>query len=207
MPKCKNCKIPFEARYPMQSCCSAVCAIQYAKDNPKLIKKVERDSFNSWKKEVREKHRTHGDYENLLQTEINTIVRLIDAGHNCISCQKPPKKKNAGHYHSVGSNNSLRYHLFNIWLQDEHCNGYQSSNRSGYDKGLKELFGFGFWLNINEGIVRQYPFIKLSIPELKEKIVIARQIAKELTAAGKTFTTQERIELRKEYQERIGIYT
>lgn len=207
MPKCRNCKIPFEPRYALQSCCSATCAIQYAKDNPKLVKKVERDSFNSWKKEVKEKHMTHGDYESLLEDEIRAIVRLIDKGHLCMSHQGKCKKANAGHYHSKGHNNSLRYHLFNIWLQCESCNSYQSSNRSGYDKGLKELFGFEFWLNINEGIVNRYPFIKLSIPELKDKIAIAKQIVKELTAADKTFTTQQRIDLRKELQERIGIYT
>lgn len=206
MPRCKHCKKNYERQYPMQVACSISCAIEL-KNNKDELRKAERREFQSYKKAVNEKHMTHGDYESLLEDEIRAIVRLIDKGHLCISHPGKCKKANAGHYHSKGHNNSLRYHLFNIWLQCESCNSYQSSNRSGYDKGLKELFGFEFWLNINEGIVRQHPFIKLSIPELKEKIVIARQIVKELTAAGKTFTTQERIELRKEYQERIGIYT
>ena len=191
----------------MQSHCSIHCAIEDVKNNPKIVKKVERDSFNSWKKEVKEKHKTHGDYESLLQDNINLIVRLIDYGHPCISHDGMCKKENAGHYHAIGGNNSIRFHLFNNWKQCEHCNSYQSSNRSGYDKGLKALFGFDFWLYVNEGIVRDYPYIKLSIPELKEKIAIARQIIKELESDKQVYSVQERIDLRRRYNERIGVYT
>jgi hypothetical protein len=193
----------------MQSCCSAVCAIQYAKDNPKLVKKVERDSFNSWKKEVKEKHRTHGSYENELQPLINKIVRLIDYGNPCISCYRPiaHKKHDAGHYHSVQSNNSIRFNLLQEFSQCTQCNDNKGSNRSGYDKGLKETFGFDFWLYVNEGIVRDYPFVKLSIPELKEAIQIAKQVVKELESDKTTRTAEERLSERKKINQLIGIYT
>jgi len=157
-------------------------------------------------KRLKEKNITHGDYEGMLQTEINTIVRLIDKGHVCMSHGKHGKKINAGHYHSIGSNNSLRFNLENIWLQCESCNGYKGSNRSGYDKGLVETYGQTYFLRINQDIVREYPLVKMSIPELKEKIVIAREIVKELKAADNIFSTDERIEYRKFYNKQIGIY-
>ena len=75
------------------------------------------------------------------QTIFNAFIRLRDAGNVCISCQKPPRKKNAGHYLSRGAHPELRFHPLNCHLQCEHCNSFKSGNQSLYRKNLIEKIG------------------------------------------------------------------
>ena len=52
------------------------------------------------------------DWNKKAQTKINLIVRLIDKGSFCHSTKKPLNDKfDAGHFYSVGSNNSIRFFL------------------------------------------------------------------------------------------------
>lgn len=148
----------------------------------------------------------HSDYENILQQLINKIVRLIDQGNPCISHNGMGKKINAGHYHSVGSNNSLRFNLFNIFSQCEGCNNFKGSNRTGYDEGLKKLFGFDEWLYINEGILLKYREVKLSVPELKEAITKCKEIIVKLQKDKSIRSPEERLQMRYELNRQIGIY-
>jgi hypothetical protein len=206
MPKCKACKKAFNPQYPKQACCSIRCAIELSKIKDE-VQKQEMRHVREWKKAKKTEHKKHGHYESDLQTEINAIIRIIDKGQYCISHQGPGKKINAGHYHSVGANNSIRFNLLNIWLQCESCNGYKSSNRSGYDVGLVAIFGQDHWLYINQGIVRDYPIIKMSIPELIEKTKLARSIKNRLLANPPLIMSDEdRWRIREEINEEIGIY-
>ena len=156
----------------------------------------------------------HGDYENLLQDEINRIVRLIDYGQNCISCGKKIStsgydstgKPQASHRFSVGSNNSLRFNLYINHCGCYRCNVQLSGNPDGYDDGLNAVYGKEYF-ELVHGQKLIYPLVKLSIADLKEKIVTAREIVRELKSVGLTYSQEERIQLRKEYNERIGIYT
>jgi MoaA/NifB/PqqE/SkfB family radical SAM enzyme len=75
------------------------------------------------------------------QREFNLYVRVRDAGMPCISCQKPPKKKNAGHYKSVGAYPELRFHPFNNNLQCEHCNSWKSGDPIRYRQNLIKKIG------------------------------------------------------------------
>jgi len=206
--KCKACKKPFTPFNSLQVVCGPSCAALLVKHAPEEANKAVRAMDRKWVKDTRQKHKEndHGYHEKLLETEINTIVRLIEKDQLCISHGKPPLKRNAGHYHSVGANNSIRFHLENIWLQCESCNGPKGSNRSGYDKGLVDTFGQEYFLRINQDIVRMYPLVKLSIIELQDAIKIARQIVKELTKLDMVYSNEMRVRLRKEYNKRIGIY-
>jgi hypothetical protein len=75
------------------------------------------------------------------QVIFNGFIRLRDYGHICISCQKPPKKKNAGHYLSRGAHPELRYHPLNCHLQCEHCNSFKSGNQVLYRINLINKIG------------------------------------------------------------------
>ena len=83
-------------------------------------------------KAAKEGLKTRGDYAKEAQTDFNKFIRFRDSGLNCISCDKPPKKKNAGHYRSVGAAPELRYEELNCHLQCEHCNTHLSSNAIEY---------------------------------------------------------------------------
>jgi len=201
--KCVSCKEKFTPQANTQICCSPFCAYEYVKKQ----KTKEADKiWNAEKKELKESLKNKSDYEKDLQKEINTIIRLIDKGSFCHSTKKPLNEKfDAGHFFSVGSNNSIRFNLFNIYAQSVYANQYLSGDQINFLNVLSEVYGKEhkeYVLSL-KGI---YSYIKLSIEDLREKIIIARQIVKELKAIDLSYSTKVRIELRKKYNERLGIY-
>jgi hypothetical protein len=71
----------------------------------------------------------------------NKWIRHRDKGLNCISCDKPPKKANAGHYFSQGGHSNVRFNEDNVHLQCEHCNSYLSGNLLNYRIGIEKRIG------------------------------------------------------------------
>jgi len=138
MPKgwrlCKNCGESFEKKRPLQAACSIQCSWEWAR---KLKEKKEKREWTSRKKELIEKTKTLTDYKKDLQTVFNKFIRSRDKDQPCISCQNPePKKKNAGHYKSVGSHPELRFEELNCHSQCEYCNTFLHSNTIEYRKNL-----------------------------------------------------------------------
>ena len=116
MPRCKVCREKFEPKFFLQkSCLKAECVLEYSKQDKAKKWKVE-------KKFRKEALKTRSDHLNELQVIFNKWIRLRDKGNNCISCNKPAKKENAGHYRSVGSCPELRLEPLNVHLQCEYCN-------------------------------------------------------------------------------------
>lgn len=155
-------------------------------------------------KEKKEKLKTLSDFKNDLQKEINTIVRLIDNGWGCIATGTKNGKMNAGHYISVGSNDTIRFHLENIWLQSEHSNQYKSGDTLRYQEGITLLYGKEYLNRLNS--LKSIPPIKLTKEEIKDKISIARGIIKWLKLQDRMFTKEERISMRSEFNSQLGIY-
>ncbi len=134
---CKYCK----KRHPVDSSlhlpggffCSFSHAIKWAND------RVEKTRLLAQARDIKKRKsalKTKGDWMREAQTEFNKFIRLRDQDDNCISCQQPPKKKNAGHYRSVGSCPELRFNELNVHLQCEYCNTFLSSNAIEYRKNL-----------------------------------------------------------------------
>jgi len=123
--KCKVCKEPFKPFNSLAKVCSPHCALKLVRlNNEKAIKKDMR--------ERKKKLKTKSQWAKEAQTIFNQYIRERDKNENCISCQKPPRKRNAGHYKSVGAFPELRFHPLNCHLQCEHCNTYKSGNQSEY---------------------------------------------------------------------------
>jgi hypothetical protein len=169
-------------------------------------KKETKKSENAFKNTLKENIKTLSDYQKELQKEINTIVRLIDKGFQCISTGKPLNDKfDAGHLFSVGSNPTLRFNLLNIYAQSVYANQYLSGDQINFIKGIEENYGNGL-KSIVMRLKSDYNTIKLSKEDLKEKIIIARSIVKHLKLENKIYNSVERIELRKKYNKMLGIY-
>lgn len=205
---CKVCKVKFEqkkfnVRYCLQTDECIKAFNQWVKDEKE---KANKRKWQKEKKELKERIKTKSDYEKDLQKEINTIVRLIDKDTFCHSTKKPLNAKfDAGHVMSCGSNPTIRFNLFNIYAQSVYANQYLSGDQINFLNVLSEVHG----LEHKEYVLSlksRYKLIKLSIKDLKEKIQIARQIVKELKAVNLTYSAKVRLELRKEYNNRIGIY-
>jgi len=200
--KFKGCQKEFEKLRPLQSTCSVQCALNHSKD---LKSAKEKKDWRKKKAELKEQIISLSAYKKLLQVVINKIAREIDFCQPCISCGNPkPKKKNAGHYHSVGANPSVRFNLMNIYLQCEHCNSYLSGNLINYSKNLQETFGVDLFEYINFGIIAEYPVLKTSKEEVKEAIKRAKEFNKTLT--NERLDKDDRIALRKAANKFIGLY-
>ena len=199
--RCKVCQTVFEPKQFLQATCDYKCAIEYSKilkaNNIKL-------EWKKTKSDLKDKLKTISSYKNDLQKEINTIVRLIDKGHGCIATGSKDGKKNAGHYISVGSNDTLRYHLENIWIQSEHSNMWKSGDTLRYQEGIVSLYGKEYLEHLNA--LKSIKPIKLSIDEVKEKISICRGIIKWLKLQDRIFSNEERLDLRLKFNKEIGIY-
>lgn len=201
---CKQCKRKFEQKQPLQYVCSLECSIDYAKE---LEEKRQNKEFKTYKKEIKEKHKTISQYKKDLEKEINLIVRLIDKDKPCMMCGNPEMKRvNACHYHSVGANDTLRFNLFNIWAGCHKCNGELGGNITGYDIQLIEKYGREKWEYVKFSLTRTYSHIGLTISEIKELTLEARKIAKELKSIGLLYPCTMRWKLREKYNKRLGIY-
>lgn len=152
--------------------------------------------------EKKEQNRNKSYFEKQLQSEINSIVRLIDSENGCISCNHGwetnfTRQIHAGHRFSIGSNPSLRYNLFNIWKQCSICNNWKSGNEREYDKGIINHFHPEI-LEYIKSLPSQYKELHLSIDELKQAIINAMNVKKEILS-GNDYS-------REEINKRIGIY-
>ncbi len=200
--KCIYCQNKYYPQQILQKVCSYKCAISFAKNANEKKRKQE---FRKEKKVLTEKLKTLTDWHNDLQKEINSIVRTLDANHPCMSSQRNLGKNfDAGHLFSRGSNPHIRYHLFNIFAQSVHDNQWKSGNQLEFVNGIELTFGTeikDYCLSL-----KGLPELKLSVEEIKEKIPLARGILKWLKLQDRKFSIEERISLRRKFNEEIGIY-
>jgi len=206
--KCKVCKGGYKKQNPLQSVCSPKCAIVHAK---RLEDKKQKEEQRQWlirKRETKKQIEPIRNPLQRLQRKINTLVRIIDKGHPCISSGRLNGQMQAGHYWTVGANPNLRFHLINIWAQTSTDNNYKSGNLIGYKDGIINLFGIELFNEIHELRDNCQP-IQLMKHEIEAKISIVNELIKELNKALETkekFTTMERLEYRRLFNKRIGIY-
>lgn len=158
-------------------------------------------------KETRQKLKTKSQYERELQQVINAIARYIDKDCLCISSRKiiPKGQEQGGHYISCSSHPALRFNLHNIHIQSVYDNMYKSGNPIGYMEGLILEYGDDYAYYVY-GLKSEYPILKLSIDEIIESTRKAKELLKSLKNANITYSAEQRIRLRYEYNEYIGIY-
>ena len=210
MPKCKICSDKFEPKYFLQKHCEKVeCKVSYsmqvvAKQKVDKEKKVKQD----WNKEkiiIKDKLKTLTEWMKDLEKPINKICCLLDMGSGCISCNGKTTPQ-AGHFHTVKSNPSIRFNLDNLHLQDYNCNCAKGGNIQQYDVGLINRYGKDYWEYVKFDIVAKYPILKMAKDEYPEKISIANGIVKWLQLQDRTYNANERLDLRKQFNQQIGIY-
>ena len=207
-----ECKKLFTPLRPFQKVCtgSVKCSIGYAHEVE--LKKVLKGA-GKVKTAWHYKNDPITTFETKLERPVNAICREIDFACNCISCKNdiPIKKRNAGHNHSKGSNNSLRFDLHNLHIQCENCNNHKSGNDTAYYNGLIKVYGQKYADYVKSDIVRLYPHKDWTRGELTEWTILAKEILQSLKASNE-FRTEprtptERIILRNEINSTLGIYT
>jgi hypothetical protein len=171
MPRCKNCKDKFEpVRFNAKYCLKDECIKAF----------VEEAKAAQWKKtkvKLKNELKTTTDWLKEAQKVFNTFIRLRDDGLNCISCDKPPKKKNCGHYFSQGGHANVRFDEDNCHLQCEHCNTFLSGNLLNYQIGIEKRIGAQRLIELQG---RAHEIRKYTADELKEIILIYKKKIAEL---------------------------
>jgi hypothetical protein len=149
----------------------------------------------------------HKGLDQQLQDLVNSIAKIIDYGQPCIATGvtfRHGDKATAGHYISVGANETIRYHLHNIHTQSFVSNGFNGGDPEGYKKGIVKAYGEEY-LNYLESL-KGTPVIKMTGDDILDKIASAKKIIQQLPAR-KVYTKEARILLRDTLNLRLGIYT
>ena len=170
--RCKNCREKFEPiRFNHKFCLKDECIKAF-------VEEVKVNQWKTTKKRMKEDLKTLQDWLKETQTIFNKYIRLRDNGLTCVSCQLPPKKKNAGHYFSSGGHSNVRFDEDNVHLQCEACNTFLSGNLLNYQIGIEKRIGAQKLLELHE---RAHVTKKWTIEELKELIRIYKNKVYQLT--------------------------
>jgi len=169
--RCKNCKDKFEPiRFNHKYCLKDECIKAF-------VEEVKVKQWKETKTRMKNDLKTLQDWLKEAQTIFNKYVRLRDSGLWCISCNLPPKKKNAGHYFSSGGHSNVRFDEDNVHLQCEACNTFLSGNLLQYQIGIQKKIGAQKLLELQE---RAHVTKKWTIDELKEIIETYKKKVNEL---------------------------
>jgi len=180
MPKCKQCKVKFNAKYFNQKyCMNEINCIKAFNESVKELrsKQIQKAKIKE-KKELKEKLMTKSDYMNIAQKVFNTFIRIRDKGKSCISCNSINYTSSCGHYYSSGNHKNLTFNEDNCHAQCWYnCNSNLSGNLIEYRKGLIVRIGLERLENLDNiaKVERKY-----SIDELKEIIKTYKAKIKEL---------------------------
>lgn len=206
--RCKNCKKNTQTPF-----CSVSCLQEFGEtDKGKAY--IERISLNV-KKEREKKERVIRKelgielYPNKnrsnLQKEINRLSKMIDSkcGYKtCICCHRDfGKQTDAAHYHSVGSNQTLRFNLHNIHSASSYCNNYSNTHLSGYLVGLEARYGLKY-KDMILSLPQVYKSLKLSAKDIHDKLLLVRSLIKNFD----DYEFKDGIEGRELFNQLIGIY-
>ena len=159
--RCKNCKDKFEPiRFNHKFCLKDECIKAF-------VEEVKTRQWKETKTRMKNDLKTTQDWLKEAQTIFNKYIRLRDTGLWCVSCNLPPKKKNAGHYFSSGGHSNVRFDEDNVHLQCEACNTFLSGNLLQYQIGIQKKIGAQKLRELEE---RAHVTKKWTIDELKEII-------------------------------------
>ena len=133
--RCKNCKDKFEPiRFLHKYCLKEECIRAFVAESKEK-------QWKNTKTRMKADLETVQDVVKAAQIVFNRYIRERDKGLNCISCEKPPKKQNCGHFYSQGGHANVRFDEDNCHLQCEHCNTFLSGNLLNYREGLLKRIG------------------------------------------------------------------
>lgn len=178
MPRCKECKQKYEAKYFNQKYCMQTdecisAHTRYAKEQEKKRKQKE---WAKEKKQIKVKLKTWSDYFQEAQKQFNAFIRERDKKQPCISCDTPAGtyKLTAGHFYPAGS-------YKNIALDESNCHGqcWFNCNKNKH----------GNLLEYRPRLIKRIGF--KAVEELDQKRLIERK-----------YTIPELIEIKERYKEK-----
>lgn len=136
--RCRVCRRSFTPFLTTQACCTASCAITYAKlsTSERKAKNAERIA-KAERQERKQEIKSRKDWVREAQAVFNAWVRERDYLKPCISCGVRVVSDvhggawDAGHFRSVGAAPELRFEPLNVHKQCKSCNG-TTIHKRGY---------------------------------------------------------------------------
>jgi hypothetical protein len=169
--KCKYCKQSFEpSAFLQKNCFEPNCVTKW-------INETKEKNWKRKKAKLKAELMTVQDYIKIAQQVFNKFIRLRDAGENCISCNKPALKENAGHFYNANNHWNVRFNEDNVHLQCEYCNTYLHGNLIEYRENLITKIGFYKFSILKHESEKTRKF---TIQELKEMIACYKKKIKDL---------------------------
>jgi len=208
--RCKTCKEKFDQyEFNNKFCKKIDCQTAKALFKLSLIKKQDSKDWKERQTKMKESigYTTKKPPKNVLQDEINKLVRVIDNkfSHHCISCdtKSDTVQYAGGHRISVGACISIRYNLNDIHKQcNKRCNQQLSGNPDGYDEGLIKRYGLEYKNYVKYELRKKYNYIDLGGLDYAVKIALVRKLIRDFD----TFQLKDGIQARKLFNKIIGIY-
>jgi len=166
MPRCQNCKEKFEVKqFNRKFCYKDEC-------NDKFFEFLKAQALKKWSKEKKVKKENLQTVQELMkvaQVVFNKWIRQRDSGQLCISCQKPPKKANAGHYFSSGGHKNVTFNEDNVHLQCEYCNTFLHGNLLNYQVEIQKKIGADRLILLHEEAHKTRKFTRDELHEIIKK--------------------------------------
>jgi len=182
--KCKNCNQVFE-KNPNRNidyCCSYKCyteRIRKLKEQKTEKVTLTNTGPHEWeKKKMSVSKSAYKMQIRILRSVFNTYIRQRDKGKPCITCgKKLVKDYDAGHCFTVGANPELRFDPDNVHGQCRDCNGSADGKQPEHILALPGRIGLERLTALQAKINKP---LKLSTPEILEKITHYKQLTKSL---------------------------
>ena len=195
---CKICKSKFTPKNVIAEsfCQEYKCKVAYAMGVVEKNKKAAEKKFKEKLKDNTTK------WNDVLQKEVNKIVRAIDKGLPCLA-RNINGQIHAGHVYARGGNSTIRYNLHNIHRQCAQSNHWQNDDGL-LREGVTKEYGQEYMCFISS--LRQTPQLTYKPLEYKELSLKARKIALSLNKAGLNYDLVERVDLRNKINLQLGIY-
>ena len=134
--RCGFCHSTFMPARPMQAVCSPICARRQVAE-----KRVEERAQIVTRKEA---IKPRAKWLAECQAIVNKLVRLRDARHGCVSCDRGREwdgQWHASHLRSVGAASAVRFHFWNIHKACSICNNHLSGNIADYLPRIRARIG------------------------------------------------------------------
>jgi hypothetical protein len=164
--RCKNCKEIFTPKqFNRKYCVKDECNNLYFED----LKTQALKRWNKEKKVKKQELQTIQELIKVAQVVFNKWIRKRDAGLNCISCQKPAKKENAGHYYNANNHWNVRFNEENCHLQCEFCNTHLHANLINYQIEIQKKIGADRLILLHEEAHKTKKFTREELHEIIKK--------------------------------------
>ena len=166
MPKCKNCKEPFERKRQNQIVCSVECAYSLQSNRKEKAEKIET-------KLKKEKLKTYTQKVNDVKKVFQKWIRNRDKDLRCISCGHDlyTNAYHAGHYKKSEIYRGVIFNECNVNAQCIKCNLFQNGNEANYRTGLVRKIGEQKVKDLEDLAeqTRKYKYTEDELNEIKNK--------------------------------------